>query len=78
MNEHKLSIIMPVFNEVNTVLQIIEKVLEQKNIFEIIVVDGSNDLDTIKFTLEMQPGKKQTLTYTVRTYHGTREDDYRP
>jgi hypothetical protein len=36
------------------------------------------DLDTIKFTLDMQPGTKQTLTYTVRTYHGTRQDDYRP
>jgi hypothetical protein len=35
------------------------------------------DADTIKFTLDMQPGTKQTLTYTVRTYHGTREDDYR-
>jgi hypothetical protein len=36
------------------------------------------DADTIKFTLDMQPGTKQTLTYTVRTYHGTRQDDYRP
>jgi hypothetical protein len=36
------------------------------------------DLDTIKFTLEMRPGTKQTIHYTVRTYHGTREDDYRP
>jgi len=36
------------------------------------------DLDTIKFTLDMQPGTKQILTYTVRTYHGTRQDDYRP
>jgi hypothetical protein len=35
------------------------------------------DADTIKFTLDMQPGTKQTLTYTVRTYHGTRQDDYR-
>jgi hypothetical protein len=36
------------------------------------------DLNTLKFTLEMRPGTKQTLSYTVRTYHGTREDDYRP
>jgi hypothetical protein len=35
------------------------------------------DTDTIKFTLEMRPGTKQTLSYTVRTYHGTREDDAR-
>jgi len=33
------------------------------------------DLDTIKLTLEMRPGTKQILTYTLRTYHGTREDD---
>ena len=36
------------------------------------------DLNTIKFTLEMQPGTKQTIHYTARTYHGTRQDDYRP
>ncbi|MBN2183494.1 MAG: DUF4139 domain-containing protein [Sedimentisphaerales bacterium] len=36
------------------------------------------DFDTIKFTLDMQPGTKRTLTYTLRTYHGTRQDDYRP
>ena len=33
------------------------------------------DIDTIKYTLEMQPVSKETLTYTLRTYHGTREDD---
>ena len=33
------------------------------------------DLDTIKFTLEMSPVSKQTITYTLRTYHGTREDN---
>ncbi len=33
------------------------------------------DLDTIKFTLEMSPESKQTITYTIRTFHGTREDD---
>ncbi len=32
------------------------------------------DSDTIKFTLEMSPASKQTITYTLRTYHGTRED----
>jgi len=43
-------------------------------------ITGNNDYeeydtDTIKFTLEMQPASKETLTYTLRTYHGTREDD---
>jgi hypothetical protein len=33
------------------------------------------DLDTIKFTLEMKPVSKQKLTYTLRTYEGTRRDD---
>jgi hypothetical protein len=33
------------------------------------------NVDTIKFTLEMQPVSKEILTYTLRTYHGTREDD---
>jgi len=32
------------------------------------------DSDTIKFTLEMSPASKQTITYTLRTFHGTRED----
>jgi hypothetical protein len=32
------------------------------------------DSDTIKYTLEMKPVSKQKLTYTLRTYHGTRED----
>ncbi|MBN2591298.1 MAG: DUF4139 domain-containing protein [Sedimentisphaerales bacterium] len=33
------------------------------------------DLDTIKFTLEMSPVSKQTITYTLRTFRGTREDN---
>jgi hypothetical protein len=33
------------------------------------------DLDTIKFTLEMKAVSKQKLTYTLRTYEGTRRDD---
>jgi hypothetical protein len=33
------------------------------------------DSDTIKFTLEMSTASKQTITYTLRTFHGTREDD---
>ncbi|MBN2591297.1 MAG: DUF4139 domain-containing protein [Sedimentisphaerales bacterium] len=33
------------------------------------------DSDTIKFTLEMSPVSKQTVIYTLRTFHGTREDN---
>ena len=43
-------------------------------------ITGNDDyeefnVDTIKFMLDMQPESKETLTYTLRTYHGTREDD---
>jgi hypothetical protein len=33
------------------------------------------DADTIKYTLDMKPNSKQKLTYTLRTYHGIRQDD---
>jgi hypothetical protein len=33
------------------------------------------DADTIQYTLDMQPNSKQKLTYTLRTYHGIRQDD---
>ena len=33
---------------------------------------------SIKFTIEMNPESKQTITYTLRTFHGTREDDAPP
>jgi len=36
------------------------------------------DAETIKFTLDMRPGAKQNLGYVLTTFHGTREDDYRP
>ncbi|MBN2591296.1 MAG: DUF4139 domain-containing protein [Sedimentisphaerales bacterium] len=43
-------------------------------------VTGNDDyedynLDTIKFTLQMSPVSKQTIIYTLRTFHGTREDN---
>jgi hypothetical protein len=36
------------------------------------------DLDTVKFTLVLEPRSKQAFEYVLRTYHGTREDDWRP
>jgi hypothetical protein len=33
------------------------------------------DTDTIKYSFEMEPQSKQTLSYSLRTYHGTREDN---
>ena len=32
------------------------------------------DVDTIKYTLEMKPVSKQKISYTLRTYHGTRQE----
>ncbi len=35
------------------------------------------DLDTIKFTLDMQPRSQQKFEYVVTSYYGTRQDDMR-
>ncbi len=35
------------------------------------------DLDTVKFTVELKPETKKTFEYTVRTYHGSREQDWK-
>jgi len=34
------------------------------------------DLDTVKFVLELKPRVKKVFEYTVRTYHGERERDW--
>jgi hypothetical protein len=36
------------------------------------------DVDTIKYTLEMKPVSKQKISYTLRTYQGTRQDNMPP
>ena len=36
-----------------------------------------HDVTHARFTLELKPRNKQTLEYTVRTYHGTREESLR-
>ena len=36
------------------------------------------DLRSVKFTLTLQPRTKQIFQYTLRTYHGTREEDWHP
>ena len=33
------------------------------------------DLDTVKFTVELKPESKKEFEYTVRTYHGTRQEE---
>jgi hypothetical protein len=36
------------------------------------------DLDTVKFTLDLQPRSAREFEYVLRTYHGDREEDWRP
>ena len=35
------------------------------------------DLDTVKYTLELEPRSKQKFEYVLMTYHGERENDWR-
>jgi hypothetical protein len=35
------------------------------------------DLDTVKFTLELEPRSNKKLEYELRTYHGAREEDWK-
>ncbi|MBC8470938.1 MAG: DUF4139 domain-containing protein [Planctomycetes bacterium] len=35
------------------------------------------DMDTVKFTLELKPRSVKKFEYVLRTFHGTREDDWR-
>ena len=35
------------------------------------------DMDTVKFTLELKPRSTKKFEYVLRTYHGTREDNWR-
>jgi hypothetical protein len=34
------------------------------------------DLDTVKFTLSLRPRSEKKFEYVVRTYHGTRQEDW--
>ena len=36
------------------------------------------DLNTVKFTLDLQPRSVKKFEYVLRTYHGVREEDWRP
>ena len=36
------------------------------------------DFNTVKFTLVLQPRSTKKFEYVLRTYHGTREEDWRP
>ena len=36
------------------------------------------DLNTVKFTIDLQPRSIKKFEYVLRTYHGNREEDWRP
>ncbi|MFH1719506.1 MAG: DUF4139 domain-containing protein [Planctomycetota bacterium] len=36
------------------------------------------DLTAVKYTLDLQPRSARTFEYVVRTYHGVRQEDWRP
>ncbi|MFC1635391.1 DUF4139 domain-containing protein, partial [Planctomycetota bacterium] len=36
------------------------------------------DLDTVKYTLVLEPRSAKSFQYVLRTYHGAREEDWRP
>lgn len=36
------------------------------------------DLDTVKFTLALKPHSTESFEYVLRTYHGVREENWRP
>jgi hypothetical protein len=36
------------------------------------------DLDSVKFTLILEPRSKKRFEYVLRTYHGVREEDWKP
>ena len=36
------------------------------------------DLDSVKFTLILEPRSKKQFEYVLRTYHGVREEDWKP
>jgi hypothetical protein len=36
------------------------------------------DLNTAKFTLDLQPRSIKKFEYVLRTYHGDREENWRP
>ncbi|MEE9366323.1 MAG: hypothetical protein V3W44_06510, partial [Dehalococcoidales bacterium] len=35
-----------------------------------------DDLDTVKYILGLEPKTKKQFEYVLRTYHGTREEDW--
>jgi glycosyltransferase involved in cell wall biosynthesis len=61
----KLSVIMPVYNEVNTVEEIIRRVLRRREVYELVVVDDGSTDSTVQ-KLKGLKCKKLTIVYKDR------------
>lgn len=59
----KLSVIVPTFNESGTILQTLEKVLSQKKVYEIIVVDDGSKDDTPRLLKKFKQPKIILITH---------------
>lgn len=77
----KLSVIMPVYNESSTVAKILHKLLEQKDVFEVVIVDDGSKDDSaliikkikdnrIKFFQKENGGKGSAIRYALEKVTG--------
>lgn len=59
----KLSVVIPVYNEEKTLAEIITKVLDQRNIFEVIIVDDGSTDDSAKVAEEYPSKEVRVISY---------------
>lgn len=66
----KLSVIIPVYNEERTVCDIIKKVLEQKNIFEILVIDDGSQDNSVQQVKKLNSKKIKLIQHQLNQGKG--------
>lgn len=59
----KLSVIVPVFNEAQTVVSAISKVLQQKNVYEVIAVDDGSKDASLKMLKKIKNNKLKIIIH---------------